>query len=267
MVAAAAKMAASDRSMYARASSCSTPGGAGSNFRATLSPVPVPKIGTRSVPSNAGGVNGMRKSVESGADPGPRRRLEAGLLAPPPEQVVDVAGSHRALQLTHDQLDGVHGRGPHLGLGLPPRLEELAVLDGLDQGPVEDEHPFEPQHVRYEVVREEREALEVEERPDVRRRQLGPLEEWHRPVPIRRHVAVHRHLDQKPDEARCRPAGRGHQGVERAVEAVEEETSEVVERSGEEGHELVDRRAQPLAEHKGAVLDRETGQLASGKWP
>src|SRR4051794_3766770 len=88
IVAAAAKMAASDRSMYRRRA-LSRPLVVCSANSTVLSRSPKltrAQSATCSTPC----VNAACGSVEAATHPGPRRGLEPGLLAPAPQQVVDL---------------------------------------------------------------------------------------------------------------------------------------------------------------------------------
>src|SRR4051794_34640775 len=86
-----------------------------------------------------------------------RAGLVARLAAAVPEHVVDHRGT-RASVCGDEQVDGVQRAGADLDLLRRVVLEQLLRLDPGDERRLELEHAVEPQHVRDQVVGEQRQA-------------------------------------------------------------------------------------------------------------
>ena len=158
------------------------------------------------------------RSVRRRARPVPRPCLVARQPAPVPQHVVDRRRRRVAVR-GHEQLDGMQRAGPDLDLLRRAVLEQQALLDPPDQALVELEHAVEPQHVRHEVVGEQgqpvhvvrgRDAREVE----VRRRDLGALEERDALAFVARDVVPRRPPRERLGEPLGRALRRAHEAEE-----------------------------------------------------
>ena len=175
--------------------------------------------------------------------------------------------------MRHHSLDGVHCNRPNLDLLLAAGRQKLGVVDTpLELGGVV-EHALTAEHVRNQVVREDRQLVEVSETAGTaaieRQREipggdLCALVERHLQAPVPRHISVKGHLTEALDES-LGAATRGRdQAFEAPARARLDEAPQLRERTSEELHQLSRARVpQILSEDAGAVRRAEHRELRS----